>query len=330
MKYKDNSVIIKLLKEHGNYISGSQIASVMGISRVAVWKRINSLKKKGYSISANPMKGYKLLRSPDLSMDEIKEAFSNYNLSTIANFLYYETLPSTNNTATELALKGYPEWTIIVADRQTHGRGRMGRSWFSPPGKNIYMSIILKPSFPPREMTILTIMSAVACCKALRKIYTAEVFIKWPNDLLVNEKKLGGILTEIKADSDKISYAILGIGINVNLDQEELSEDIEDTATSLKILTGKQYKRTSIIIEILRELYEHYEILLKKGKQNLLAQWKQLNCTLGKRVKVYMGKEIYEGLAETIDDEGLLIVKLQDSSLIKVSFGDIKMLREIK
>lgn len=319
--------IIELLRQSNGYLSGAEIASITGVSRVAVWKRINSLRKNGYHIESAPLKGYKLLNSPDLSIEEIKNTLSKEDVNFFSDLMFYETLPSTNITATELGLKGCPEGTVIIANEQTNGKGRLGRKWISPLGKNLYMSIILTPPISPRDATILTIMSAVACCIALNRVLPIPVSIKWPNDLIVDDKKIGGILTEIKADIDKISLAVIGIGININLELGDIPEDIKHIATSMKILTGEQSCRTTVAIEILKEVQKWYDTLLKSGKEELLFQWRQLTSTIGKKVKVNMGNDILKGIAEAIDNEGLLILRLQDNSTFRVNAGDITMLR---
>lgn len=323
-----NDQIIELLKGNVGYLSGSEIASIIGVTRAAVWKRINSLRKKGYVIEGSSTNGYKLIDLPDLSIELIRNALSKESYVMGINLLFYDTVGSTNIVGSELALKGCREGTVIIANEQTSGKGRLGRTWVSPAGKNLYMSIILRPPISPRDATILTIMSAVACCIALRKVISLPVMIKWPNDLIVDDKKIGGILTEIKSDIDKITYAIIGIGVNINLDIEDLPEDVRKIATSIKTLTGEQFSRTETIIEVLKEMQKWYDILLKKGKKDILSYWQELSSTIGKKVKATIWDNVFIGVAEAIDNEGLLILKLSDNTYMKVDAGDITMLRE--
>lgn len=323
-----NDRIIELLKESEGYLSGAEIAFAMNVTRAAIWKRINYLRKKGYIIEGSPTKGYKLLNSPDFSVESIRNTLLKESLKIGSNLIFYDAISSTNIAGTELALKGCREGTVIIADEQTSGKGRLGRTWISPSGKNLYMSIILTPPISPRDATILTLMSAVACCIALRKLLSLPVTIKWPNDLMVNDRKIGGILTEIKADIDKITYAVIGIGININLDIDDLPEEVRGIATSIKTLTGEQFSRTAAAIEVLREMQKWYDILLQKGKKDILSYWQDLSSTIGRRVRVTMGNDVFTGVAEAIDNEGLLILKLPDNSLMKVNAGDIIMLRE--
>ncbi len=322
-----NEPVIELLKEKSGYLSGAEIASAMGVTRAAIWKRVNALRKKGFIIDGSPTKGYKLIDSPDLSIEAIKNALSKESLKIGRDIFFYTSLGSTNNVGVELAHKGSREGTVIIADEQRSGKGRLGRTWISPAGKNLYMSILLTPSISPRDATILTLMSAVACCNALIRLLSIPVSIKWPNDLMVNDRKIGGILTEIKADMDKIAYAVIGVGININLDIESLPKEVKVIATSVKRETGKQFSRTTVALEVLREFEKWYEILLMKGKRDILEQWREYSSTIGSKVKVSMGNSVYKGIAEEIDDEGLLIVKLPDGSYMKVDAGDITMIR---
>ncbi len=323
-----NDLIVELLKGSKGYLSGVEIASVIGVTRVAVWKRVNSLRKRGYVIEGSSTKGYKLISQPDLSIESIRNALSKEPYKIGSDLIFYDTIGSTNTVSAEFALKGCKEGTVIIADEQTTGKGRLGRKWISPTGKNLYMSIILRPPISTRGATILTIMSAVACCIALRNITSLPVMIKWPNDLMVGYKKIGGILTEIKADIDKITYAIIGIGININLDIEDLPQDVREIATSIKDLTGREFSRTEAIIEVLREMQKWYDTLLSNGKGEIISYWQDLSSTIGKKVKATIFNNAYIGIAEAIDNEGLLILRLQDNTYMKIDAGDIAMLRD--
>lgn len=241
--------------------------------------------------------------------------------------LFYETVGSTNTIAAELAEKGAQEGTVVLADSQEKGRGRLGRHWVSPPGVNIYTSIILRPKIKPKDVTLLTIMAAVACTAALRKVTGLDISIKWPNDLTVSDKKIGGILTELKTTPDKIVCAITGIGINVNMDSNAFHDDIKQIATSVKNETGKLYQREVIITEVFNEISHWYKILNAMRRDMLLSEWQKMTSTLGKEVQVIIGKETFIGLAESIDDEGMLNLRLPDGMLKKISTGDIIIVR---
>jgi BirA family biotin operon repressor/biotin-[acetyl-CoA-carboxylase] ligase len=227
----------------------------------------------------------------------------------------------------ELAEKGASHGTVVIADSQTKGRGRMGRTWISPSGDNIYMSVILTPPMGLKEATLLTILAGVACCSALRNTTGLPVEIKWPNDLMVSHRKLGGILTEIKSGAGKLSYAVMGIGINVNTKLEDFPPEVRKIATSIRNEKGKTESRTCLMAEVLNELDCWYRVLAQKGKDALLDEWRRLTSMVGKPVQVTMGEELINGLAHDIDEEGMLIVRLPSGALRRISFGDLVVLR---
>lgn len=239
---------------------------------------------------------------------------------------FYEKVGSTNTIAFDLAEKA-KEGTVVIADSQEKGRGRLGRTWISPPGVNIYMSIILRPEIEPKDMTLITIMASVACATALRRATGLDISIKWPNDLMASDKKLGGILTELKTDQKRILFTIIGIGININIELDQFPDDVRKIASSIKNETGKPYSRENIVTEILNEMNKWYIILNTMEKETLLSAWQSLTSTLGRDVMVIVGQETYTGLAEAIDDEGMLILRLPSGELKRVSSGDLTVLR---
>jgi BirA family biotin operon repressor/biotin-[acetyl-CoA-carboxylase] ligase len=216
---------------------------------------------------------------------------------------------------------------VVLADSQEKGKGRLGRFWISPPGVNIYMSIITRPAIDPEDATLLTVMTAVGCTIALRRVTSLNVTIKWPNDLMVSDKKIGGILTEMKTYPAKIIFAIVGIGINVNIDIDVFPDDVRKIATSIKNETGILSSRTEITVEILNEIDRWYRILKGMGKKILLIEWQRLTSTLGREVKVTVGKETFAGLAESLDDKGMLILRLMSGERKRISAGDLTELR---
>ncbi len=332
-KIKNEAVVDLLQKKKSAFVSGTEIAGALGVSRAAVWKKINRLKKSGYTIEASRAKGYRLTEVPGLSIEEIRNALSGRPRIIGGEIIFYDTVSSTNTIAAELAGKassggeGCTEGTVIIADGQTGGRGRRGRAWVSPPGKNVYMSIIVTPGVPPVQAAVLTLMTAVACASAIRRLSPVPVSIKWPNDLMVSDRKLGGILTEIKADMDRISYAVIGIGVNINLEVDDAPDDIRSIATSLKYETGRPQSRTKYAIEILDEMEKWYGIFMKKGKRPVLEEWLRLTSTIGKTVNVTIGDTLLTGTAEKINDEGMLMLRLSDNSLKVISSGDVTVLR---
>ncbi len=331
-KIRNEAVLGLLKKRRYDFVSGSEIACALGVTRAAVWKKVNTLREMGYGIEASRAKGYRLTGMPGLSAEDIRDSLSAHPRVIGREIVFYDSVGSTNTAAAELAGKALsggksgnenPEGAVIIASGQTGGRGRRGRSWISPPGKNLYMSIIVTPDIPPMDATALTLMTAVACAAAVKKTFSLPASIKWPNDIMVSGKKLGGILTEIKADMDRIFYAVIGIGINVNLDTEDMPGDIRRTATSLKAETGKSQSITQCAVGVLEEMDRWYGIFLKKGIKPILEEWTKLASTLGKTVEVSVTGAVLTGVAEGINDEGMLMLRLPDGSLKKVSSGDV-------
>ncbi len=240
--------------------------------------------------------------------------------------LFFKEVSSTNTIASHLA-ETTAEGAVVLAESQEKGRGRLGRVWISPPGVNIHMSVLLRPKIKQRDATLLTIMSAVACANAVRRITGLDISIKWPNDLMASHRKLGGILTEIRTDAGKIPVAIIGIGLNVNIGLDAFPEDVRKIATSLKNETGRSYSREEIIAGILNEINRWYAHLNTSGGEMLLPEWKRLSSTIGKYVKVTAGDETFSGFAESIDSEGRLLLRLPSGELKRVSAGDLTVLR---
>lgn len=332
--------IIRMFKEKDGFVSGEEMSRRLGITRAAIWKKMKALREKGYVIEGSTAKGYRLIKTPEFSVEELKILVKG-DLG--KEIIFRESLDSTNTLAMELAEKGIPHGTVVIANRQLKGRGRLGRTWFSPPKGNIYMSVIVRPEIEPKDATMLTIMSAVSCARAVRNSTRNESFptglevnIKWPNDLMVSERKLGGILTEMKSDQDRIVFAVIGIGINVNASLDAFPSDVRAVAASVieELRKGKGIKgdspeisRTLIIAAILNELERWFKVLIKGGRIQLINEWKKLSSTLGRKVKVVSGKDTFSGIAEDIDDEGMLMLRLPSGGLKKISAGDVIMLR---
>ena len=263
-------------------------------------------------------------KSLEFSLDDIK---AGVNGSIGKEILFYENVDSTNTVGEALAKKGKAEGTVIIADSQEKGRGRLGRLWLSPPGLNIYMSMVFRPEIEPKDTTLITIMAAVGCTVALRRVTGLNVTIKWPNDLIAYDKKIGGILTEIRIANKKVKYAVTGIGINVNMDSDALPDEIKEIATSIKIETGIPYSRAEILTEILNQIDYWYGVFKEKRRKELLYEWQLLTSTLGKQVKIITSKETLTGLAESIDNEGMLVLRLATGSSRVIRSGDLTILR---
>ncbi|MEM3737614.1 MAG: biotin--[acetyl-CoA-carboxylase] ligase [Candidatus Bathyarchaeia archaeon] len=316
--------IIKTLKEKkDDYTSGEELAKQLNISRVAVWKYIQKLKSEGYHIKSVPNKGYCLLGNSDLLLPwEIK---AKLQTSLIGHEIhYFKEVNSTQDIAKRLASEGAREGTIVVAERQTNGRGRMGRDWFSPSG-GVWLSIILRPRFNPRIQG-LTLLAGVAVARAIKRLYNLEAKLKWPNDVILNGKKVCGILAEVNAEMDLINYLVIGIGVNVNVDLSS-EKRLRETATSIKEVIGKESSRVDFL-QILLEEFEHlYRLFAVEGFGSILNEWRGRSETLGALVSVTSVDEEFEGLALNVDGEGFLIVKLRDGSLKRVVAGDVRIMK---
>ncbi|MDD4909279.1 MAG: biotin--[acetyl-CoA-carboxylase] ligase [Candidatus Omnitrophica bacterium] len=310
--------ILEFLRGSDTYVSGEDLSRHLKISRSAVWKHIQELRQSGYEISAVPHLGYRL----DALTDKLfpQEITSSLNTKFVGRKIhYYESVSSTMDIATKLAVEGEEEGAIVCAESQSRGRGRIGRQWFSPKAKGIYISLILRPNLPPSEAAKLTILSAVSCCKAINEETGVSAGIKWPNDLLVRGRKAGGILTELNAETDRVRFVVIGIGINVN----NARSGIPDYATSLRQERGESVCRVSLLRAILRRIEADYIHLLKYGASSIINEWRGLSLTLHSRVKVVCYNREVVGEAQDIDSDGGLLIR-KDSGLVeKVFAGDV-------
>lgn len=260
------------------------------------------------------------LKSSKLSIEEIKSKIKG---SIGKNILFYERIISTNTIAYDIAEKSI-EGTVVIADSQEKGRGRLGRVWVSPPDKNIYMSVIIKPDLISDDFTLITLMSAVSCAEALKRSTDLDIRIKWPNDLILNNKKVGGILTELKIYKRKVIFAVIGIGLNVNVDIDFYPQEIRNVSTSLWKESGKIYSRSELIAEILNGLDYWYRVFKEGERFKIISEWKNLSCTLGREVRIRVNNNIYSGFAESIDDKGMLMLRLSTGELKRISVGDVE------
>lgn len=310
--------IIEFLKKNETYISGEEISQSLKISRAAIWKYMQELRQLGYDIVAVPHLGYKLVSSPDkLFPHEIQ-----YDLTTKSfgkKIIYEDTVSSTMDVAFQLALEKAPEGTVVCAESQTKGRGRLGRTWTSVKGKGIYMSIILRPKLSPLEVAKLTLLGAVVVSEALKKSTGLQPLIKWPNDLLVKGKKLAGILTELSAETDRVKFVVVGIGLNVNSSLSSLPPG----ATSLKEETKEEHSRIKIFQEIMKEMERWYFNIEHKGFSEVIQKWKELSITLNQRVRVSDAGGFVEGLAVDLDRDGGLLIRKDSGVVVKKMAGDV-------
>ena len=307
--------IIRFLKSTDTFISGEEISRNLRISRAAIWKNIEELRKEGYGITAVPHTGYKLEQIPDrLYPREIQDGLKTQQLG--QHVVYFDTVGSTMDEAFERARQGAPEGELVIAENQTEGRGRLGRSWVSPKEKGIYFSLILRPALKPAEVARLTLLAGVALAEAISETTGVQPQIKWPNDLLVDGKKIAGILTEMNAETDRVHFCILGIGVNVHAGKAQ----IPATASSLKILTGKPFNRAELTRHILERLEGWYQKLQKRQFTDILQRWKELSFTLGQKVRIGP----VEGKAVDLDEYGALLIQQKDGTVSKQFSGDVE------
>ena len=315
--------ILKMLRETDGYISGQELCNKFGVSRTAIWKVMKQLKEAGYNIEAQQNKGYHIVSAPDV-MDaaELKSIWKPKWVG--CEILYFDSIDSTNTKAQELAEKGYPSGTLVVADKQIAGKGRRGRNWESPSGCGIFMTLMLKPDINPNNASMLTLVSALAVAKALADITGKDAKIKWPNDIVIDGRKVCGILTEMSAQFDYINNIVIGIGINVN--NNSFPEEISATASSLRLLSGgKKYRRAEIIEKIMEYFEKYYSIFLEtEDLSALVNEYDAMLVNMKKQVKVLDPKEPFEGKAMGITKNGELIVDTWESRKL-VSSGEVSV-----
>lgn len=313
-----------MLREAGrNFISGESIAEQMKVSRTAIWKHIQSLRRRGYSISSSERLGYKLDQIPDLLLPEIVQfELGTKILAVEPNYVYRTSIDSTNELAKKMAYEGAAEGTVVVAEEQTGGRGRLERHFFSPKEKGIWFSVILRPQCLAKDAPKFTLMAAVAVARAMER-FNLRAEIKWPNDIMYDGRKLVGILTEMSAEIGHVNYIVVGIGINVNCSRAEFPESIREIATSLSEIAGENLSRTKFF----RAVLEEFDALYLAGDfAEVFKNWRKYNNTLGRKVTVLATEsgEIFTGKAVDLDADGALVVDVDGVRKI-VYAGDVSI-----
>lgn len=317
-----NEILDYFRKADGNFVSGQQISKDLHVSRTAIWKHINVLKERGYIFESSTRKGYRLIYAPNLLTPlEIDSALHTETFG--RHVVYLESTQSTNEEAKKIAREGAEEGTIVVAEEQITGHGRLARGFYSPFAKGIWFSLILRPKFFPMEASKCTLLAAVGVCRGIRRMGLADAGIKWPNDILVHGKKLVGILTLMSASMEKIDYIIMGIGINTGIKKNEFPEDFREGATSF-LNEGINVSRKDLLVAILGELEKEYSIAQDEGFDKVLDDWRALSVTLGQEVRVIFGDDSYTGKAVDIDRDGCLLVNT-GSEVKRVIAGDVSI-----
>lgn len=323
----DEKILNILRNNTDSHVSGEELCKFAGISRAAIWKHMEKLRDEGYEIEASPHLGYRLISIPDsLIPSEVKWKLKTRVIG--KDIISYRKVDSTNNVAYGLAEKGMKEGLCVLAEEQAKGKGRHGRHWISPSKGGIYLSIILRPEIAPNEIPQVTLLAAVAVAKAVRESTGLAATIKWPNDILVNGRKVCGILTEMKAEQDKVDFIIVGIGLNVNTPARSLPKGASSLREELDHMKAEgNLSRIEITKKILEKLEEYYSKLKVEGFKPIMEEWKHLSAMLGSRIKVVLTNRTFEGQAHNLDPDGALVVRLDSGVLQKVSSGDIVMVR---
>ncbi len=334
--------ILSALRANPGGVSGADLAEQLGVTRAAIWGRIEDLRRLGYDIAAGPHFGYRLVSAPDvLHADDllarlggkrfvasqkglgIDEAMPSKVIG--RDIRVFEQTTSTNDVVEKLARDGVKEGAVVFAEAQMKGRGRLGRKWISPAHKGLWFSVLLRPDLRPQETTQLTVASATALRRAIQSETGLHPEIKWPNDILIGGKKVAGILTELSAELDRVKHVILGIGVDVNLDAGEFPPELRKLATSLKIESGRTISRAELATAILRELDADYARLCGGGFAKVADEWEAHCQTIGRNVTIHTGERRIRGRAESLDDDGALLLRTEHGHLERVTGGDVTL-----
>jgi BirA family transcriptional regulator, biotin operon repressor / biotin---[acetyl-CoA-carboxylase] ligase len=321
----DAKILTALRSVGDGAVSGAELSQRLGVSRAAIWARIEDLRSLGYDIEASPHRGYRLTNAPDvLHADDLISRLGKTKVIG-RDIRVFQATTSTNDVVEKLARDGVKEGVVVFAESQTRGRGRLGRKWMSPPKGGLWFSILLRPDLRPQEATRLTIASATALRRAIEMQTGLKPAIKWPNDLLLGGRKVAGILTELSAELDHIKYVVLGIGVDVNLSAGDLPPELRKMATSLKTELGKAILRPELAVTILRELDRDYARAVSGQFTDLADEWEEHGTTLGHQVVIRMGERQVRGRAESLGEDGELLVRTVHGRLERIVGGDVTL-----
>jgi BirA family biotin operon repressor/biotin-[acetyl-CoA-carboxylase] ligase len=319
-----NERLLALFAEHPDgFLSGERISRDLGVSRTAVWKHIQALKAEGYDFESSPRKGYRLVGRPERIRAAVLQARLTTRRLGRALRLVDET-PSTQDEAHAWVAQGASHGALVVAEAQTAGRGRLGRSWHSPKSKGVWMSLVLKPDIPLPLTPQLTLLAAVALCRTLRRLTGKEAAIKWPNDILIGDRKVSGILMESSAEDERLNYVVAGVGVSVNLRREDFPPELQTVATSLLLEAGRPIEREELIALFLEQLEELYELYRREGFSPIRTLWEALSSTLGRTVSIKTPQGVEKGIALRLDETGALVVRREEGGETKVFSGDVR------
>lgn len=315
--------ILDILKQSGDYVSGEELSRQLGVTRAAVWKVIAKLKEEGYVLESVTNRGYRLIASPDiLTAAEVTPCLSTQKLG--RKIFFYPVTDSTNRQARLEGEKGAPDGSLFIAEEQTAGRGRLGKLWIAPPETGVWMSVLLRPSGLPQDITQITLIVGLAVCRAIRNLTGLPAGIKWPNDVVIHGRKVCGILTEMSAEAERIECLICGIGINVNMDA--FPEEIRNVATSLFLESGKRQARAPLAAEVMNCLEPLYQEFAVHGITPAFLQAYRSHCvTIHQQVTASCRGETIAGVAEDITEKGELVVRTMQGESITLSSGEVSV-----
>ncbi len=320
--------IFEMLKNaDGCFVSGENIADKLKVSRTAIWKHIQQLRKRGYDIESSERRGYKLKDVPDLiTPDIVQSGLETKFIGQDSRMVYEDSTDSTNELAKRLAYHGAENGTVVIAEKQTGGKGRLERKFFSPPGTGIYFSLILRPNCNPKDAAKFTLLAAAAVAESMKK-FNLRAEIKWPNDILYDGRKIVGILTEMSASIEQVNYIVVGVGINVNERRENFPADLQKVAASLAEMNGgKNLNRADFFRTVLEEFERLYIFAETENFDEVFKIWRAYNITLGKQIKIIAADsgETFTGIAVDINENGALVVDTEDGRRV-VYAGDVSI-----
>lgn len=319
----DAQILTALRAAGEGSVSGAELSQQLGVSRAAVWARIEDLRSLGYEIEASPHLGYRFLSAPDvLHADDLLSRLGRTQVIG-RDIQVFESTTSTNDVVEKLARDGVKEGVVVFAESQTRGRGRLGRKWTSPAGRGLWFSVLLRPGVRPQALTQVTVASATALRRAIESLTGLKPEIKWPNDILVGGKKAAGILTELSAELDRVKYAILGIGVDVNLTVGDFPADLRRIATSLKAEAGRALPRAELAVLILQELDADYARVLGGGFAEVADEWEAHCTTIGRQLSIRTGDRLVQGRAESLSEDGALLLRTEHGHLERIVAGDV-------
>ncbi len=319
----DTQILIALRNADNGGVSGAELSQRLGVTRAAIWARIEELRKLGYDIEASPVLGYRLVSAPDVLHADDLLAHLGKTKVIGRDIRVFEQTTSTNDVVEKLARDGVKEGVVVFAESQTKGRGRLGRVWTSPARKGLWFSVLLRPNLRPQETTQLTVAAATALWRAIHQQTGLCPEIKWPNDILLRGKKVVGILTELSAEVDRVKHITLGVGVDANLTASEFPVELRKIATSLRIELGQPVVRAELATAILRELDADYARINAGKFADVADEWEEHCTTIGQRVVINQGGRKLRGRAESLDDDGALQLRTEHGRLERIIGGDV-------